>query len=206
MADVIFKYFPGLTEKQRKQFELLYPLYFEWNQKINVISRRDVEHLYIKHVLHSLAIAKTFTFINETTALDFGTGGGFPGIPLAILFPEVKFLLADSIQKKIKVVQNIIEELGLSNVKTKACRVEHLNDTFDYITGRAVKSIPIILSWTEKLLKKKSRAKNSGIIYLTGGEIEKDLNKIRLKHRIIAISDIFNEEFFETKKVVRIYR
>ena len=144
--------------------------------------------------------------MDGTRVLDFGTGGGFPGIPLAILFPEVKFLLIDSIQKKIKVVQNVIDALGLDNATAKACRVEELDDSFDYITGRAVKSIPVIFSWTEKLLEVKSKAKNSGIIYLTGGEIEKELEKLELNHKTIPISEVFEEKYFESKKVVRIYR
>ncbi|NND77380.1 MAG: 16S rRNA (guanine(527)-N(7))-methyltransferase RsmG [Flavobacteriales bacterium] len=206
MADVIFKYFPDLPSDHKDRLDLLHSLYEDWNSKINLISRKDLDHLYVRHVLHSLSIAKTFPFDDHTTVLDLGTGGGFPGIPLAILFPKVNFLLVDSIQKKIKVVNDVTLQLGLKNATAKCCRVESLNQTFDYITGRAVKSIPQIFEWTEKLINKESNARYSGIIYLTGGDIEKDLKNIKCKKKVIRISELFEEEYFETKKILRLYR
>lgn len=203
MADIIFKYFPELTSNQKKRFDSLLPLYSEWNEKINLISRKDQHHLYLKHVLHSLSIAKFYTFQEGTTALDIGTGGGFPGIPLAILFPMTNFLLVDSIQKKINVVNDVIDVLGLKNAIARCERVESLDQKFDYITGRAVKNIPLVLSWTRKLLDTKSEAKNTGIIYLKGGDFDGELKLVKMKYHISAISTVFEEEFFESKKVIR---
>jgi len=205
---LIFKYFPNLTELQKKQFSQLGALYLEWNQKINVISRKDMENFYLHHVLHSLAIAKVVQFKAFTEIMDAGTGGGFPGIPLAIMFPEVKFYLVDSIGKKIKVVNEVAQSLGLKNVEAEQLRMEQVNRTFDFVISRAVTSLPDFMRWTSyKFHNKSFNTIRNGILYIKGGDILKELNEIkRFKKKIYNIPDFFNEDFFETKKVVHIYR
>lgn len=200
----ILKYFPELTQKQIEQFSALKELYFEWNEKINVISRKDIDELYAKHVLHSLAIAKVISFKNETKILDVGTGGGFPGIPLAILFPEVQFHLVDSIAKKILVVNEVASAIGLTNLRAEAKRAEQVNSKFDFVVSRAVTAMPKFVEWIEN--KFESTDKNSlpnGILYLKGGDLEEELFTFP-QARIYEISDFFDEPFFETKKVVYI--
>lgn len=196
-------YFPHLTSLQQERFALLGQLYREWNEKINVISRKDIDALYVHHVLHSLAIAKVISFRPGTRVMDVGTGGGFPGIPLSILFPETEFYLIDSIAKKIKVVSEIAFALGLKNVKAEQKRVELVPEKFDFIVSRAVTAFPDFL----KLIKNKIRPGNendlpNGLLYLKGGDFEGEIKPYRDKIRIYTISDFFSEDFFETKKVI----
>jgi 16S rRNA (guanine527-N7)-methyltransferase len=202
----IKKYFPDLSSNQLKQFEELRELYQYWNERINVISRKDIDHLYEKHVLHSLAIAKVIQFEVGTTILDVGTGGGFPGIPLAILFPNAEFHLVDSIGKKIKVVEEVAGDIKLKNLEASHCRVQQINESFDFVVSRAVTNLPDFLNWTKNKVSRKSfnQLKN-GTIYLKGGEFEDELSLIRKNYKVYSISDFFEEEFFETKKVVHIY-
>lgn len=198
----ILKYFPDLTEKQIEQFSKLEELYKDWNEKINVISRKDIDELYVKHVLHSLGIAKVMKFKAGSDVLDVGTGGGFPGIPLAILFPEVQFHLVDSIQKKINVVQEVANALGLENVKAEANRVEKLKTKYDFIVSRAVTQMPKFVGWVRN--KMKQEQKNllpNGILYLKGGDLSEELKEFP-DVVLYPLSDIFDQEFFETKKVV----
>ena len=201
---IIQKYFNDLSKDQLIQFEKLESLYKFWNNKINIISRKDIESLYLKHVLHSLAIAKFIQFKKGTTIIDVGTGGGFPGIPLAILFPECKFHLVDSIQKKIRVVDAVSNELGLKNVTTECNRVEDMDDKFDFILIRAVAQMSKILKWTLNNIN--SNSNNSflnGIIALKGGDLNKELIKIENK-KIVAINDYFDDHYFVDKKLVYI--
>lgn len=200
----IRKYFPDLTERQIEQFSALKELYFEWNEKINVISRKDIDELYTKHVLHSLAIAKVISFENGTKILDVGTGGGFPGIPLAILFPEVEFHLVDSIAKKILVVKEVATAIGLTNLKAEAKRAEQVNSKFDFVVSRAVTAMPKFVEWIEnKFESKDQNAIPNGILYLKGGDLEEELFTFP-QAKIFEIPDYFDEPFFETKKVVYI--
>ena len=200
---IIQKYFPDLTEKQIQQFFDLQSLYEYWNSQINVISRKDIDALYINHVLHSLAIAKVVQFEKGTKVLDVGTGGGFPGIPLAILFPEIDFLLVDSIGKKIKVVSEVSTALGLTNVRTMHERAENVDETFDFIVSRAVTNMRVFKKWVDgKVNQKHSNTLNNGIIYLKGGDLSVELSQI--SHQQFHISDYFEEDFFETKKVIYI--
>ncbi len=203
----INKYFPNLDDTQQNRFERLGDLYKEWNEKINVISRKDIDRLYERHVLHSLAIAKMIDFKSGTTVLDVGTGGGFPGIPLAIMFPKVQFHLIDSIGKKIKVVEAVSEALGLDNVESEHTRVQEVKHSYDFIVSRAVTNLPDFLNWTKNKIDKKSFNKlKNGIIYLKGGDFDDELELIKKKkHNIIKLSDYFSEEYFETKKIVHIY-
>lgn len=199
----ILKYFPKLTPAQITQFERLEPLYHHWNGQINVISRKDIDSLYEKHVLHSLSIAKIITFRPGTRILDVGTGGGFPGIPLAILFPDSLFVLIDATGKKIKVVQAIAEELGLVNVTALHTRVEEVKDEFDFVISRAVTAFPSFVDLVKKNVS--GKPKNSlpnGIIYLKGGDFENELEAFRKRAEVTAIAGFFTEPFFETKKVV----
>jgi len=206
--ELIFKYFPNLTEQQKQQFSQLGELYLEWNQKINVISRKDMENFYLHHVLHSLSIAKVVEFKAFTEVMDAGTGGGFPGIPLAIMFPEVNFYLVDSIGKKIKVVTEVAQSLGLKNIEAEQLRMEQVKRTFDFVISRAVTSLPDFMRWTSyKFHNKSFNTVRNGILYIKGGNIQKELNDIKkFKKKIYSIPDYFDEEFFETKKVVHIYR
>ncbi|MFB9057421.1 16S rRNA (guanine(527)-N(7))-methyltransferase RsmG [Mariniflexile ostreae] len=202
--DLILKYFPNLTEDQIEKFNKLQMLYEDWNLKINVVSRKDIDELYLRHVLHSLAIAKIITFKEGTKILDVGTGGGFPGIPLAILFPECSFHLVDSIAKKIKVVNEVVEGLGLTNVKTTHSRVEEINDTFDFIVSRAVAAMPTFVHWTKgKITKQQNHDLKNGILYLKGGDLTEELQDYKTT-TLYNLSDFFNEDFFETKKIVHL--
>ncbi len=206
--ELIFKYFPELTDTQKQQFEQLGELYIYWNQQINVISRKDMDNFYLHHVLHSLSIAKVIEFKGFTEIMDAGTGGGFPGIPLAIMFPDAKFYLVDSIGKKIKVVNEVVQSLELKNVEAEKLRMEQVSRTFDFIISRAVTSLPDFLKWTSYKFHNKSFNKiPNGILYLKGGDVQKELNEIRrFKKKVYNISNYFTDEFFETKKVVHIYR
>jgi 16S rRNA (guanine527-N7)-methyltransferase len=202
--DEILKYFPDLTENQIEQFRKLESLYLDWNAKINVISRKDIEQLYVKHVLHSLAIAKVQMFEPGTYVLDVGTGGGFPGIPLAILFPETRFYLIDVILKKITVVKAVAESIGLKNVKTEQLRAENVKGDFDFIVSRAVTNMPDFYSWVKDKIKKQNKHElKNGILYLKGGDLTEELKDFP-KATEYAIADFFDNEFFETKKVVHL--
>jgi 16S rRNA (guanine527-N7)-methyltransferase len=202
--DEILKYFPDLTDKQIQQFESLEALYQDWNAKINVISRKDIDELYIKHVLHSLAIAKIQPFEPGTYILDVGTGGGFPGIPLAILFPETRFYLIDIILKKINVVKAVAEALELKNVKAEQIRAENVKGDFDFILSRAVTNMPDFVSWVKDKIKKQNKHElKNGILYLKGGDLTEELKDFP-KATEYNISEFFPNEFFETKKVVHL--
>ncbi len=201
--EIINKYFTSLSEKQLDQFLKLKELYVTWNSRINLISRKDIDNLYERHVLHSLALAKLVSFSKNSKILDVGTGGGFPGIPLAILYPEANFLLIDSILKKIKVVENVSSELGLKNIQSKQIRAEKLNGKFDYIVSRAVTSLPIFYKMIRKnLITVNSKVQNGGIYYLKGGDLSEEINALSIKSEEYQISDFFDENFFETKKIV----
>lgn len=200
----IIKQFPNLTENQIVQFQKLEGLYQDWNAKINVISRKDIDELYTKHVLHSLAIAKIQPFEPGTYILDVGTGGGFPGIPLAILFPETRFYLIDVILKKIKVVQAVAEELGLKNVKAEQLRAENVKGDYDFIVSRAVTNMPDFVSWIKDKIKKQNKHNlSNGILYLKGGDLTEELKDFP-KATEYNIAEFFSDEFFETKKVVHL--
>ncbi|TDE47136.1 16S rRNA (guanine(527)-N(7))-methyltransferase RsmG [Flavobacterium rhamnosiphilum] len=202
--DEILKYFPNLTDIQKEQFEKLDFLYHDWNEKINVISRKDIDALYTKHILHSLGIAKIIKFEPGTYVLDVGTGGGFPGIPLAILFPETRFYLIDVIAKKIKVVQAVAEGLGLKNVKAEQMRAENVKGDFDFIVSRAVTNMPDFVSWVKTKIKKNSKHElKNGILYLKGGDLTEELKDFP-KATEYNLADFFEDEFFETKKVVHV--
>ncbi len=202
----ILHYFPYLTENQIYKFGQLAELYKDWNQKINVVSRKDIDEIYLRHVLHSLAIAKVQKFQAGAKILDVGTGGGFPGIPLAILFPEVEFTLVDSIGKKIKVVNEVVEGLGLTNVISVNDRVENLTDQFDFIVSRAVAAMPTFTHWVKGKIKSTSvHERKNGILYLKGGDLTEEL-KIYTTAEQFPITDFFDEDFFETKKVVYLPR
>ncbi len=197
------KYFPNLSEKQKEQFAQLLPLYQDWNSKINVISRKDMEQFYEHHVLHSLGIAKVMQFKPSTKVLDVGTGGGFPGIPLAILFPETDFFLADSIGKKIKVVKAVAEAIGLKNVRAEQIRAEELKEQFDFVVSRAVTELPVFHNWVKnKFHKQNFNDLPNGILYLKGGDLSEELSSFKSKVKTFELKNYFSEEFFETKKVV----
>lgn len=202
--ELILKYFPNLTPDQVSKFEQLETLYQDWNLKINVVSRKDIDELYLRHVLHSLAIAKIIQFQNGTKIMDVGTGGGFPGIPLAILFPKCSFHLVDSIAKKLKVVDEVVAGLDLYNVKTSHSRVEEVSDTYDFIVSRAVAAMPTFVHWVKgKVSKKQNNALKNGILYLKGGDLSEELKDYKTAE-IYNISDYYVEDFFETKKVVHL--
>lgn len=201
---LIQKYFNNLSSLQIEQFSKLQELYQDWNLKINVVSRKDIEELYVRHVLHSLGIAKVIQFKSGSNVMDVGTGGGFPGIPLAILFPETQFHLVDSIGKKIKVVNNVAEGLGLENVKTTHGRVEEVKDTYDFIVSRAVAQMETFVRWTRgRIAKKQQHELKNGILYLKGGDLSEEL-KIFTTATIYNLSNYFDEDFYETKKVVHL--
>lgn len=201
--DIILKYFPNLSEVQQQQFAALYDLYTEWNSKINVISRKDITNLYEHHVLHSLGIAKVTQFRPETTVMDLGTGGGFPGIPLAILFPETHFHLVDSIGKKVKVATEIANAIGLKNVTTRHCRAEEEKQLFDFVVSRAVMPLTDLLKIIRKNIKKEQHnALPNGLICLKGGELEREVMPVKHQTLMYDLKDYFEEDFFETKKVV----
>lgn len=200
--ELILKYFPNLTTEQIQQFEALEGLYKDWNSKINVISRKDIEELYLKHVLHSLGIAKVINFAPNSSILDVGTGGGFPGVPLAILFPECQFHLVDSINKKLKVINAVCDGIGLTNVRTTHSRVEALDQTYDFIVSRAVTAMPEFTSWVKgKITKTQKNDLKNGILYLKGGDLTEELKPYKTA-KAFLLSDYFDEPFFETKKVI----
>ena len=201
--DLITKYFPELTERQREQFAALLPLYEDWNAKINVISRKDMDNFYEHHVLHSLAIAKVQPFKTMADILDVGTGGGFPGIPLAIMFPHANFYLIDSIGKKIKVVQNVAESLQLKNVRAEQIRAEQVEGDYDFIVSRAVTDLSQFTGWVlGKVSDSHYHALRNGILYLKGGDLAEELAPFKKKVRTWDIADFYEEEFFQTKKVI----
>jgi 16S rRNA (guanine527-N7)-methyltransferase len=203
MPDIIEKYFPGLTSVQKDQFSMLKPLYEEWNSKINVISRKDMDNFYMRHVLHSIAIAKIISFVRGTSVLDVGTGGGFPGIPLAIMFPGTRFSLLDSIQKKIKVVTEVTESLKLQNVIPLRARVEEHRSVYDFVISRAVTSFPEFIGLTSGRIRHGGiNTLKNGIIYLKGGDLTEELGAFGARVRMWDISQFFSESFFETKKMV----
>ena len=200
----ILQYFPDLSNDQIEQFTQLDPLYAEWNEKINVISRKDIDSLYLKHVLHSLGIARVQPFLPGSRVLDIGTGGGFPGIPLAILFPETEFLLVDSIGKKIRVVEEVSRAVGLKNVKAVHGRAEKQKGQFDFVISRAVTNMSDFVKWTRNKVSKRNRHPiENGILYLKGGDLEEELKPFA-NATVYNLKDYFSEEFFETKKVVHL--
>ena len=201
--DIILKYFPDLTETQKQQFAALYDLYTDWNSKVNVISRKDITNLYEHHVLHSLGIAKIIHFRPGTEVMDLGTGGGFPGIPLAILFPDTHFHLVDSIGKKVKVATEIAQAIGLKNVTTRHCRAEEEKQQFDFVVSRAVMPLTDLLKIIRKNIRKEQHnVLPNGLICLKGGELDREVMPVKHQTLIYDLKDYFEEEFFETKKVV----
>ena len=203
MIALIEKYFPSLTEHQKEQFRSLYDLYADWNAKINVVSRKDFDQLYLRHILHSLAIAKVCQFEADTRVLDVGCGGGFPSVPLAIMFPEVKFVSADSIGKKITVVKGVCEGAGITNIDARNVRVEQIPEKFDYVVSRAVTEMPQFVKWIwSKIERGQKGTLPNGILYLKGGDLTEELSATKMKWTEYQISEFFEEEFFETKKVV----
>ena len=202
--ELILKYFPDLTPLQIEQFTKLEALYQDWNLKINVVSRKDIDELYLRHVLHSLAIAKIINFKDGSSMMDVGTGGGFPGIPLAILFPECEFHLVDSINKKLNVVREVVAGLELQNVKVTHSRVEEIKETYDFIISRAVAAMPTFVHWIKgKVSKTQQNQLKNGIIYLKGGDLTEELQGYKTT-TIYNISDYFEEDFFDTKKIVHL--
>lgn len=202
--DRLLEYFPNLSDSQKHQFKLMKSLYEDWNLKINVVSRKDIDELYLRHVLHSLGIAKVQPFLPGSKILDVGTGGGFPGIPLAILFPEVHFHLVDSIGKKIKVVEEVVEGLQLQNVKATNDRVENVSGKYDFVVSRAVAQMETFVHWINgKIAKKSIHELKNGVLYLKGGDLTDEL-KVYSTAKIYSLSDYFSEDFFETKTVVHL--
>jgi 16S rRNA (guanine527-N7)-methyltransferase len=205
MNAIIKKYFPELTAHQTEQLDALGELYADWNAKINVISRKDIDNLYERHILHSLGIARFLRFSEDTNILDAGTGGGFPGIPLAILFPDVRFHLIDSTGKKVKVARSVAESIGLANVTTRHCRVEEEKSTFDFVVSRAVMTLPELVKCVRKNIGREQRnALPNGVICLKGGDVKKETAPFGKNILSAALSDYFSEAFFETKKVIYI--
>jgi len=203
--ELIEKYFPHLDSEKREKQSLLGQIYSDWNSRINVISRKDMDHFYERHVLHSLAIAQYIQFSDETRILDVGTGGGFPGIPLAILFPNCQFQLIDSIGKKIKVVNAVTSELGLTNVKAEQVRVENHPQKYDFIISRAVTAFPAFVNLCKnKILPTNRNAITNGIIYLKGGDFNQELEEFKKRVSVTPLSNYFEEEFFETKKIIHL--
>ena len=199
----IIKYFPQISERQKEQFEALYDLYYDWNSKINVISRKDIENLYLHHVLHSLAIAKYITFKPGTTIMDMGCGGGFPGIPLAIMFPEVEFHLVDSIGKKVRVAGEIAKAIGLTNVRTSHSRAEEIKEKYSFVVSRAVMQLPDLVKICRKNISRtQENVLPNGIICLKGGDMTAETQPFRNSSEIVDVSTFFAEEYFKDKKVV----
>lgn len=204
-SEIIKKYFPDIDALQEERFEAMYGLYMDWNSRINVISRKDAEFLYVRHILHSLAIAKVCGFAPSARVMDVGTGGGFPGIPLAVLFPETEFTLVDSIAKKITVAGNVAQSLGLGNVRTVNGRAEDVNGKFDYVVSRAVTDMSRFIPWVWSKIEKGQRGTlRNGILYLKGGDLTEELAATGKQYRLFNISGFFGEDFFDTKKVVYI--
>ena len=202
--ELIQKYFSNLSDTQKEQFSKLFDLYSDWNAKINVVSRKDIDELYLRHVLHSLGIAKVLQFKDGTNIMDVGTGGGFPGIPLAILYPECHFHLVDSVKKKLKVINAVAEDLGLTNIKTSHKRAEDIDERFDFIVSRAVTAMPSFVGWVKNKVNKKSKNElKNGILYLKGGDLTEELKDFP-KATIYNLTDFFEEDFFETKKLVHL--
>jgi len=205
MMEILTKYFTDLTDQQTNQFGRLGSLYEEWNTKINVISRKDIEQLYERHILHSLAIAKVIQFKPGTTVLDVGTGGGFPGIPLAILFPETSFMLIDSIGKKIKVVSEVATALNLSNVRAEHVRVEDVKLKFDFVISRAVTAFPRFVAMVRtKVSAHSNNDLLNGILYLKGGDFEEEISPFGQQVKVYDLQSFFQEEFFETKRLIHL--
>jgi 16S rRNA (guanine527-N7)-methyltransferase len=212
--EIIIKYFPKLTDIRLQRFEQLQNLYSKWNERINVVSRKDIEHLYTRHILHSLAIAKIFTFLPGANILDVGTGGGFPVVPLAIMFPETNFIAIDSIGKKIKVLENIIKDIKLTNIDARQERAENITEKFDFVTGRAVTNLPDFTGWVGKNIKSKMiHTIPNGIICLKGGDLTDEIQNTIKEYSLLPtqiieyhISDFFEESFFETKKIIYIQK
>ena len=203
MITLIEKYFPALTEQQKEQYRALYDLYADWNAKINVVSRKDFDQLYLRHILHSLSIAKVCQFEAGARVLDVGCGGGFPSVPLAIMFPDVKFVSADSIGKKITVVKGVCEGASITNIDARNVRVEQIPEKFDYVVSRAVTEMPQFVKWIWSKIERGQRGSlPNGILYLKGGDLTEELAATKMKWTEYQISDFFEEEFFETKKVV----
>ncbi len=201
--EIIKKYFPDLSPDQFERLEALWPAYQEWNKKINVISRKDTEHFFLRHVLHSLSVMKVIRFSDQTAILDAGTGGGFPGIPLAICFPACRFTLVDSIGKKIMVVKDVAKTLGLENVTAIHDRVENISGQFDFVISRAVKSLPVFMPWVADKIKPDGTHKlPNGVIYLKGGDFKEEIEAVGYKYRIFSLAEYFDEDFFETKKML----
>ncbi|GAB6008446.1 16S rRNA (guanine(527)-N(7))-methyltransferase RsmG [Dysgonomonas reticulitermitis] len=201
--DIILKYFPNISEEQKRQFTALYDLYVDWNSKINVISRKDIENLYLHHVLHSLAIAKLIQFTDGTKIMDVGTGGGFPGVPLAILFPKCEFLLVDSIGKKIKVATEVSDAIGLKNIQFRHCRAEEEKGKFDFVVSRAVMPLPDLVKIVKKnISKEQQNALPNGIICLKGGNLDSEMVPFKKMAEADDLSMYFEEEFFKTKKII----
>ena len=201
--EIVLKYFPEITDHQKEQFSALQGLYSEWNEKINVISRKDIEQLSERHVAHSLAIYKFLPFQPGSKILDIGTGGGFPGIPLAIMMPEVQFHLTDSIGKKIKVVQEVADALQLKNVKAEHVRSEQVKSKYDFVVSRAVAELKMLLAWSNgKVLQDSKNALPNGLICLKGGDLKDELKEVRREKEVYSLTDFYTEEFFETKKLV----
>ena len=205
--DVLLKYFPELTERQREQFQLMATLYTDWNSKINVVSRKDIDQIGTRHILHSLAIAKITSFKPGTRILDVGTGGGFPGIPLAVLFPEAQFTLIDSIGKKIKVVADVAQKLGLTNVTAVHGRAEELKERYDFVVSRAVTEMSAFLPWVwNKIIPGGDNDLANGILYLKGGDLDTEMDVTKKPYALYPIADLFDDPFFETKFVVYLPR
>jgi 16S rRNA (guanine527-N7)-methyltransferase len=204
--ELLKKYFPGLSEQQLQHYEKLGPLYADWNEKINVISRQDIDNLYLHHVLHSLSIARLIRFTEGTTVMDVGTGGGFPGIPLAIMFPETDFYLIDSTGKKITVVNEIVKSLGLENVTAEQKRAEEVDETFDFVVSRAVTNLPDFIKLVKKNIStESSNSLTNGLLYLKGDDAANEIKKLKAGKFIFDIYHYFPEEYFETKKIVYLY-
>jgi 16S rRNA (guanine527-N7)-methyltransferase len=203
--ELIPKYFPELSEKQLERYAALWDFYHDWNAKINVISRKDIDELYLRHVLHSFSIAKIFKFNPDTEILDVGTGGGFPGIPLSIYFENVRFTMIDSIGKKVKIVNEAIEMLGLENASALQVRAEEIGQQFDMVVSRAVTQLPAFVTWVYRKIKKgNSSGIGNGIIYLKGGDLQDELKSISLPAKVYELSDYFEEDYFETKKIIHL--
>lgn len=204
LMKLVHKYFPNLSATQIEQFGALENLYKDWNSKINVVSRKDIDELYLRHVLHSLGIAKVIQFTDGSNILDVGTGGGFPGVPLAIMFPNCNFHLVDSINKKLKVIDAVKDSIGLTNIKTTHSRVEAIDETYDFIVSRAVTAMPEFTKWVKgKIARKQQNELKNGILYLKGGDLTEELKQYKTV-KAFLLSEYFEEDFFETKKVIHL--